>query len=353
MKTFLFPLIGFLLFLSLVFLIQFIVFRNLYFHFFKHYNIYALISTFVLIFSTLLLMVISNSFSFFFLLILKRIFYNLIGAFFIYFFVFIFLEILRYFNYDNKIVFMIFIFIGALIIGYSVSNAFTYKVTNISLSSDKIDKEYKFVVLSDIHLGSNSPKILEDITNILQDKNLDFILIPGDFIDDNYVLKEDLSSLKKLKIPKYYSFGNHEEYLDEYTINKLSLDNNLTLLRNQKSLFKNSITIVGLDDNRNITEGLKDVKLSNSSYNILMYHQPKQTIEAQKKGFDLVVSGHTHNGQIFPFNFLVRLQFDKLSGIHKQNNLIHYVSQGAGTWGPKMRLGTNNEIVIFNLKPQN
>ena len=66
---------------------------------------------------------------------------------------------------------------------------------------------------------------------------------------------------------------------------------------------------------------------------------------------DLMLSGHTHNGQIFPFNFLVRLRFKYKYGFFKKDKSNLYVTSGAGCWGPKMRLGTFNEIVIINLIP--
>ena len=62
-----------------------------------------------------------------------------------------------------------------------------------------------------------------------------------------------------------------------------------------------------------------------------------------------MLSGHTHNGQIFPFNFFVRMQFKFKYGLYDSNNSKLYVSSGSGTWGPKMRLGTFNEIILFNL----
>ena len=64
---------------------------------------------------------------------------------------------------------------------------------------------------------------------------------------------------------------------------------------------------------------------------------------------DLMLSGHTHNGQIFPFNFLVRIRFKYKYGFFKKDKSNLYVTSGAGCWGPKMRLGTFNEIIIINL----
>ncbi|MBT7903597.1 hypothetical protein HN587_07070 [Candidatus Woesearchaeota archaeon] len=80
-----------------------------------------------------------------------------------------------------------------------------------------------------------------------------------------------------------------------------------------------------------------------------MYHQPKGMIEAEKAGINLQLAGHTHNGQIFPFNFVVKAVFPHVRGLYKINNLNLYVSPGTGTWGPPMRLGSSNEITVINL----
>jgi predicted MPP superfamily phosphohydrolase len=68
-------------------------------------------------------------------------------------------------------------------------------------------------------------------------------------------------------------------------------------------------------------------------------------------GVDLMLSGHTHNGQIFPFNYLVRQQFARIKGLYQSESAYLYVNSGTGTWGPLMRLGTRNEISCFDLVP--
>jgi len=67
---------------------------------------------------------------------------------------------------------------------------------------------------------------------------------------------------------------------------------------------------------------------------------------------DLMLAGHTHNGQMFPFNYLVKLRYKYIYGSHKINDMDLYVTSGTATWGPKIRLGTQNEIVQIILKPE-
>ena len=83
-----------------------------------------------------------------------------------------------------------------------------------------------------------------------------------------------------------------------------------------------------------------------------MYHEPKDIQDAEASGVDLMLSGHTHGGQIIPFNFLVRIPFKYMKGLYKTGNMQLFVSTGCGTWGPKMRLGTDSEINLLRLKKQ-
>ena len=94
-------------------------------------------------------------------------------------------------------------------------------------------------------------------------------------------------------------------------------------------------------------EIIKD-KYSKEKLNLILIHKPSIWDQVYNE-CDLMLSGHTHNGQIFPFNFFVRMQFKFKYGLYTFNNSKLYVSSGSGTWGPKMRLGTVNEIIFFNL----
>jgi predicted MPP superfamily phosphohydrolase len=83
---------------------------------------------------------------------------------------------------------------------------------------------------------------------------------------------------------------------------------------------------------------------------ILLAHQPKQIAEAAKLGVGLQLSGHTHGGQIFPWNFMVRLQQPYVAGLHRHEDALVYVSRGTGYWGPPMRVGIPAEITHVTLE---
>ena len=104
-----------------------------------------------------------------------------------------------------------------------------------------------------------------------------------------------------------------------------------------------------------LEQHLKGADFENETYksrfNILLYHRPSGWEDAISHGVDLMLSGHTHNGQIFPFNFLVKQQFARIKGHYQKDNAHLYVNCGTGTWGPLMRLGSLNEISCFDLLP--
>jgi predicted MPP superfamily phosphohydrolase len=86
---------------------------------------------------------------------------------------------------------------------------------------------------------------------------------------------------------------------------------------------------------------------------ILLDHQPSNLADAQTVGADIQISGHTHHGQIIPISWLTDYMFDISYGFEKRNDTNYYVSSGVSLWGPPFRIGTDNEIVIFNVTFEN
>ncbi len=182
---------------------------------------------------------------------------------------------------------------------------------NIDIKSNKISSEFSFVFISDVHLGSNSIKHLKKIILKLKNKNYDFLLIGGDLIDSSSF---DLSSLKILKdnisCPIFFVTGNHEYYIQNSKI-KIAEINNIGIKHiSNHNIEINNINIIGIDDNLDKNEQIEIVKNKylKNKFNLTLIHKPSIWDKIKKEN-DLMLSGHTHNGQIFPFNFFVRLQF--------------------------------------------
>ena len=125
-----------------------------------------------------------------------------------------------------------------------------------------------------------------------------------------------------------------------------------TFLDNQSAQI-DGLNIIGISDNQATKKqsAIAEQLTRHDMFNLLMVHQPSIWDHAPEKT-DLMLSGHTHNGQIFPFNLLVRMHFTTIYGIYRRMNSSLYVSSGSGTWGPRMRLGTQNEIIQISISPE-
>ena len=236
--------------------------------------------------------------------------------------------------------------------GKAIYNGRALHIKNLSLTSPKITKPLRLIFISDVHLGSNPKTHLDKICEIIHQLDYDALLIGGDLFDSSSFQLSDLSAFKKLEKPIYYITGNHEYYVKNHQTKIEALrDYNLKILADEAALFK-GIQIIGIDDyhtpkeQADIAQKLTDPDL----YNLVLVHQPALW-GALPKEADLMLSGHTHNGQLMPFHWLVRLQFKAVYGLYQQGTNQAYVSSGAGTWGPRMRLGTQNEIIDITLLP--
>jgi len=220
----------------------------------------------------------------------------------------------------------------------------------INISSEKIKINKSFVFISDIHLGSNNSKHLIKIISRIEKYNFDFLLIGGDLIDSSTADLSALNEFKKLDCPIYFVTGNHEYYIKNSSDFIQNLSNyNIHHVSNETTLI-NNINLIGINDNLSKEKQIEIInkKIKNENFNLLLIHKPSVWVNIRDK-VDLMLSGHTHNGQIFPFNLFLGLQFKYKYGLHNFINSNLYVSSGSGPWGPKMRLGTFNEIILFNL----
>ncbi len=125
----------------------------------------------------------------------------------------------------------------------------------------------------------------------------------------------------------------------------------ITVLDNSAQDFA-GINIIGIADSQPVADKVAaiDSLRQPDTFNLALVHQPSSWSPARDM-VDLMLCGHTHNGQIFPFNFLVRLQFAQTYGRYGVPGAQLYVSSGAGCWGPGMRLGSRNEIIHLEILP--
>lgn len=243
----------------------------------------------------------------------------------------------------------------ALLGSFGLVVAATPFVRRIELESAKLDSPIRFVQITDVHIGSRSVRFLEDIVYRINRLEPDFLCITGDFIDQPGVTLDDLKSLRSLTCPVYFCIGNHERYedLDDILDRLAQLD--VRVLRTETLEHGGQVQVIGIDDRDDewqVERELANVEIDPAKFVLLLYHRPRGLEAAAAAGVDLMLSGHTHNGQIFPFNLIVRRVFNQICGLYRHGGTTLYVSQGTGTWGPVLRFGTRAEITEFRVRPE-
>lgn len=249
-------------------------------------------------------------------------------------------------------------------LGYQ--NAVHPRIRKLNLTIPKsggIKGRLNIVAVSDIHLGTIIGKSrLQKIVGLVNNLQPDLILLPGDVFDEDIgpVIKENLGeTLRTLKAT--YGVvaitGNHEYIGGEEAACRYLTDHGITVLRDSVLKIDGVCTIVGREDisirqfngkhRKTLDELMKDVATSLPV--ILLDHQPFHLEDAETHGVDLQLSGHTHHGQLWPFNYISSRIFEVSRGYKRKGNTHIYVSCGVGTWGPPVRTGNTPEIVNIRL----
>ena len=231
---------------------------------------------------------------------------------------------------------------------------------NLETNKPKQGKELRIVAVSDLHVGFSIRKQqLQRYVQMINDQHPDIVLIAGDFFDRAIkpVEKQKMQEeLRNIHAPKgiYAINGNHEFYSGNLkAIDNFYRDAGVRLLTDNVAFIDSAFYLIGRDDRTNthrkplkyLTEGL-DPALPT----ILLDHQPHHLEEAEQNGIDLQISGHTHEGQFFPGNLIVKREFEQAHGYLRKGKTQYYISSGLGIWGPQYRIGTQSELVVINLK---
>lgn len=245
----------------------------------------------------------------------------------------------------------------SLLSAYGLYKAWKPRVVRVALKSAKISRSYRFVQISDVHIGSRNPRFLKTIIQQVNAQKADFLCITGDFIDQPGITAKQLEALTEFSGEIYFCIGNHEKYEDLEDIIRRLESLGVIVLRD-KMVQAGELQIVGIDDSpdpQQVANLLPTISIDDEKYSILLYHRPHGLTDASEVGVDLKLSGHTHNGQIKPFNWAVNMKFQYRKGRYdhtssKGHQTVLYVNEGTGTWGPTMRLGTQSEITVFDLE---
>lgn len=272
---------------------------------------------------------------------------------------------------QNILIYRKWVFLGTVIIsGFLITGGFinallpVVKEYDISINKSAGEvKNLRIAAVSDIHLGSIIRKrSLKKLSGMLKKMKPDVVFLLGDIVDGELgpVMRGDL--LKYFNIPEtadglYAITGNHEfiggaERTIPYVESK-----GIRILKDESVVLPGNIQVIGRLDRDSkrfyskerlpLAELMKDIDLQYPV--ILLDHQPFNLGESEKYGADLQLSGHTHNGQIWPLNHVTRWIYELSYGYLKKGNTHFIVSSGFGLWGPRIRSGSRSEVLLINI----
>lgn len=263
-------------------------------------------------------------------------------------------------------------------------NARIIHTTDYQVSVDKRAgelEELKVVLTADLHLGYNiGCRQMEDMVEKINRENPDLVVIAGDIFDNEYEALDDPDRLAEIlggissRYGVYACYGNHdiqEKILAGFTFGgkggKKESDPRMddflekagiTLLQDEGVLIDDSFYLFGRADagkpGRGITvrktpeEITADMDLTKPV--LVLDHEPKELQELADAGVDVDLGGHTHDGQMFPGNIVMKFLWENPCGYLKKDQMHSIVTSGAGLFGPNMRVGTKAEICVVDIR---
>lgn len=245
---------------------------------------------------------------------------------------------------------------NTIITVYSIFNALNIKETFVKLSFNELKSPVRIAHISDLHVGSiNTDSFLRKVVQKLNNTGADLVVITGDLGDGSRLINENsFEPFKELKMPIYFVTGNHDGYSGLNNVYSALNNANVVILNDRLESVRDDLELIGInfsvDDN--FSEVLKEFPPKNDKLSVLLHHLPTGWDISRKNNVNLQLAGHTHSGQFYPMNFIVKLIFPYIKGLFNEGDDYLYVSAGTGTWGPPLRSGSSSEIVIFDLEPK-
>ncbi len=250
---------------------------------------------------------------------------------------------------------------------FARSGPFLTETTIVLPNLPKAFDGYKIVQISDLHIGLTVREdYVSKVVKLVEQSHADAVVLTGDMSDG---LPADLGELMKPICSLrqhdgiYFVTGNHEYYSSAQEWVEYFSENGVNVLQNSSSVIVRgdaSLEIGGVNDHHahqvvkedrsSVADAFRGDKFTTR---ILLAHQPLTIDKAVQYQVDLQLSGHTHGGQIFPFNFLVKLQQPFVYGLDRREDTQIYTSSGTGFWGPPMRLGAPAEVALLTLQSTN
>jgi predicted MPP superfamily phosphohydrolase len=269
-----------------------------------------------------------------------------------------------------------------IIIVYGAFHAGSIRTVQYAIRLAGQGDGFRAALISDLHIGSGvGKKHITKVVNVINRAEPDIVFIAGDIFDGNLGTVRDMPGIaeefKKIHPPLgvYACLGNHD-------VDRMSFSGNsterieaflreagITLLQDEAAAIGNNIYIsgrrdarpIGMNAKRKTAAELRAAMFDGAAFPdnetprtlIVLDHQPTQFDKIEAAGADLVLSGHTHRGQLFPANLITKIMYRKLGASHygywRGNTLQAVITSGAGYWGPPLRIATNNEVAVIDV----
>lgn len=249
---------------------------------------------------------------------------------------------------------------AALITLYAFYNAVNFKVTNYEISINKRSsvESVEAVMISDLHVGTSiGKKEIVKIKSMIEELSPQIVFICGDLFDhasNEEIMKSSAEALGSIRSEygTYYVTGNHEYYLGNISKVLSHFEGSGIRVLQDEMIMIDDFYLVGRKDIRERDRAALEKILEGADKErpvIVLDHQPNAIDEAAENGVDLQLSGHTHNGQLFPFNYIAGLVNHTHYGIVEDGTFKAVVSSGIGTWKYPVRTGSSSEIVRIRI----
>jgi predicted MPP superfamily phosphohydrolase len=224
----------------------------------------------------------------------------------------------------------------------------------------------RIVTFSDAHLSATyGGRRFERLVEIVNAQRPDVVAIVGDLVDGSVdELREDVAPLADLVSEQgvFFVTGNHEYFVDTRAWLRHLPTLGVDVLHNERVAIRRgtaSVDLAGIDDRTAAGSGVPgqgahlDAALDgrdDATPVVLLAHQPVMVEQARAARVDLQLSGHTHGGQLWPFDYVIRLDQPSVEGYSRHGDTQLYVTSGAGYWGPPMRVGARPEVTVVELR---
>ena len=266
------------------------------------------------------------------------------------------------------------VMLTAIVIGYGKYNIFHVIRTEYTMQTQKNIKTegYRLVLLSDLHYGvTMNDEQLKKVVDRISEENADIVILDGDIVDENTTLSQMKSAFEILgtitsKYGIYYTYGNHDKNnystMPNYTVAQLAAtinENNIQILEDDTTVINSEVALIGRADRGDGNEDRQEISELTSNLNenqewIVLDHQPSDYGNVKKAGCDIILSGHTHAGQIWPAGLFASLfHFNELDyGCLQQGRFNAVVTSGIAGWGYPIRTEKHSEYVVLNIVPE-